>query len=83
MIENLDASPSSSEPAGATKGDFSLGHSELRESQHTKRTGSFHANNAEEIKEEITIAIANLVNATLADRDTITAMQETITTLTL
>ena len=63
------------------KTDFSVAHAELRESQHTNRTGGY-ANNVEDIQQETATAIANLANATLADRDTMTAMQATITTLT-
>ena len=67
------------------KVDFALAHSELRESQQTNRTGGY-ANNATEMhdmQQETATAIANLANATLADRETMTSMQATISTLTL
>jgi len=62
--------------------DFTLAHNELRESQQTTRGGGFHANNVQELQQETATAITNLENATLADRETMTTMQATITTLT-
>ena len=63
------------------KTDFSIAHNELRESQHTARTSGFHGNNAKIIQQETATVISNFANATLADREAITAMQATITTL--
>ena len=68
--------------------DFSLAHSKLHKSQQTNRTGGY-ANNATEVQEmqelrqETATAIAILASATLANRETMTSMQATITTLTL
>ena len=61
--------------------DFSIYHNELRESQHTDNTSGFHGNNAEIIQQETATAISNLANATLADRETMSAMQGAITIL--
>ena len=63
------------------KTDFSTAHNELRESQHIARTSGFHGNNAEIIQQETATVISNLANSTLEDRETMTAMQATITTL--
>ena len=63
------------------KTDFSTANNELRYSQHTSRTSRFHGNSAEIIQQETVTAISNLANATLADREMMTAMQATITTL--
>ena len=67
------------------KVDFTIAHNELRESQQTTRSAGFHANNVQEmegLQQETATAIANLANATLADRSTMTSMQATIATLT-
>jgi len=61
--------------------DFTLAHSEIRESQQTMRGGGFHTNNVQELQQETATAIANLANETLADRETMTSIQATITTL--
>ena len=58
-------------------------HAELREFQQTSRSAGFQANNTEVIQRETAEVIANLANATLADRDTMKAMQLTISTLTV
>ena len=63
--------------------DFAMAHAELRESQQTSKLAGFQANNAEVIPKETAEAIANLASATLADRNTMTAMQLTISTLTV
>ena len=63
------------------KTEFSIAHNELTESHHTARTSGFHGNNAEIVQQETATAISNPANATLADRLTMTAMQETFTTL--
>ena len=63
------------------KVDFTIAHNELREDQRTTRDAGFQANSA--IQQETANAIANLANATLADRETMTAMQTNIGTLTL
>ena len=62
--------------------DFTAAHNELREEQQTTRGAGFHANSVQDLQQETATAIANLANATLADRTTMTSMQATITTLT-
>ena len=66
---------------GTVETDFSTAHNDLRESQHTSHTSGFHANSADIIQQETVTAISNLANATLTDRETMDAMQATITTL--
>ena len=68
--------------------DFSLAHSKLHKSQQYNRTGGYENNATEvqemqEMRQETAMAIANLASATLADRETMTSIQATITTLTL
>ena len=64
--------------------DFTVAHKELREDQQTTRGAGFHANAVQDLQQETATAtsIANLANATLADRETMTAMQANISTLT-
>ena len=64
------------------KVDFTIAHNELREEQQTTRGAGFHANAVQDLQQETATAIANLANATLADRETMTAMQANISTLT-
>ena len=61
--------------------DFSTAHNELRESQHTSHASDFHGNSVEIIQQEAATTMSNLVNATLANRKMMIAMQATITTL--
>lgn len=65
--------------------DFLLAYSELRESQQTNHTGGYASNatKMQNIQQETATVIANLANTTLADRETMTSIQATITTLTL
>ena len=54
--------------------DFTRAHIELRETQDTSSTSGFHAKHAQSLQQETAEEISNLVNTTLADRETIASV---------
>ena len=69
--------------------DFSIAHQELVESTQTAQTAGYQGNNADsghlnaEREQDTIEAISNLANATLADRESIAALTQTISRLTV
>merc|ERR1740124_885764 len=64
---------------------FTEAHADLQEASETARTSWFQSNNAEEstIHQDTVEAVANLVNATVADRESIAALTNTVARLTV